>query len=61
MIEDASQSHGAYDLNNNMTGSLGDIGCFSLYPTKNLGALGDARIITTNNYKFSKSLSYLET
>lgn len=59
LIEDASQSHGAHDLNNNMTGSLGDIGCFSLYPTKNLGALGDSGILTTNNYKLYKKLRLL--
>ena len=56
LIEDASQSHGAYDENDKMTGSLGDIGCFSLYPTKNLGALGDSGILTTNSFKLFKKL-----
>jgi dTDP-4-amino-4,6-dideoxygalactose transaminase len=67
LIEDASQAHGAYVLEDNnknnsknkMVGSLGDLGCFSLYPTKNLGALGDAGIITTNNYKLYKKLKLL--
>jgi len=59
LIEDASQSHGAHDSKNKMTGSLGDLGCFSLYPTKNLGAFGDAGVITTNNYQFYEKLKLL--
>ena len=51
VIEDCSQSHGAM-LNNVKCGNFGDFGCFSLFPAKNLGALSDAGIITTNNKKF---------
>ena len=47
IIEDASQSHGAR-YKKQMTGSFGKAGVFSLYPGKNLGAIGDAGIITTN-------------
>ena len=56
LIEDCSQSHGA-KFKNKMTGSFGDISCFSFYPTKNLGALGDAGAICCNNKKFYEILS----
>ena len=50
IIDDCSQAHGA-EFENKRVGSLSDISCFSLYPGKNLGAYGDAGIITTNNKK----------
>ena len=51
IIDDCAQAHGAKDENGKKVGSLADISTFSLYPGKNLGAYGDAGIITTNNKK----------
>jgi hypothetical protein len=48
VIEDCAQSHGAL-YRGRMAGSFGDFACFSFYPTKNLGALGDAGMVTTGD------------
>ncbi len=48
IIEDVAQAHGA-KFKNQTAGTFGDFGAFSFYPTKNLGALGDAGAVTTNN------------
>jgi len=48
VVEDASQAHGA-SVNGRLVGSMGVIGAFSCYPTKNLGALGDAGLLTTSD------------
>jgi dTDP-4-amino-4,6-dideoxygalactose transaminase len=58
IIEDACQSHGAL-YKGKMTGTLGLAGCFSFYPTKNLGAYGDAGMIVTNNEEFHKRIVML--
>lgn len=58
LIEDCAQSHGAA-RDGQMAGSFGDIACFSFYPTKNLGALGDGGAVTTNSDDLAVSLKTL--
>ena len=53
IIEDCAQAHGA-EYKGFKVGGIGDIGCFSFYPGKNLGAYGDGGAITTNNEKLDK-------
>lgn len=57
IIEDASQAHGA-KYKNKVVGSFG-LGCFSFYPTKNLGALGDAGAITTDDENLTNKFKSL--
>ncbi len=58
VIEDSAQSHGAY-FGNRRCGNLGDASGFSFYPGKNLGALGDGGVVTTNNKELSDTIRAL--
>jgi dTDP-4-amino-4,6-dideoxygalactose transaminase len=58
VIEDAAQAHGA-KYKGRSVGSIGDMTCFSFYPTKNLGAYGEGGAVTTNNREFARSIRML--
>ena len=55
LIEDCAQSHGAM-YKGKLTGTFGDVNGFSFYPTKNLGALGDAGAVTTDNSNLAEKV-----
>ncbi|WP_369793749.1 DegT/DnrJ/EryC1/StrS family aminotransferase [Sediminibacter sp. Hel_I_10] len=59
LISDAAQAHGAEDLNQVRAGSLADAAGFSFYPSKNLGALGDAGAVTTNDKQLANIIMKL--
>ncbi|MBK2257405.1 DegT/DnrJ/EryC1/StrS family aminotransferase [Francisella philomiragia] len=58
VIEDSAQSHGAF-FDDKKSGNLGDASGFSFYPGKNLGALGDAGAVTTNDKELADTVSAL--
>ncbi len=58
LIEDAAQAIGA-EIGGRRAGSLGSLGCFSFYPTKNLGGFGDGGMITTDDQKLADALRIL--
>jgi dTDP-4-amino-4,6-dideoxygalactose transaminase len=58
VIEDACQAHGA-TYGGKKTGSFGALGCFSFYPTKNLGGYGDGGMVVTNHLRFYEKLRLL--
>jgi len=58
VVEDAAQAHGA-KYKGRSAGSIGDIGCFSFYPAKNLGAYGEGGAVTTNNAGYAQTVRRL--
>jgi dTDP-4-amino-4,6-dideoxygalactose transaminase len=58
VIEDAAQAHGA-EYKGRRAGSIGDMGCFSFYPAKNLGACGEGGAVTTNNPGYAQQIRLL--
>src|SRR3954453_22228746 len=58
VIEDAAQAHGA-EYKGRRAGSIGDLGCFSFYPGKNLGAFGEGGAVVTGRADFGRSISLL--
>ena len=58
VIEDACQAHGAL-YKGQVVGSIGDVGCFSFYPSKNLGAFGDAGAVVTNKKRIADTIRIL--
>jgi dTDP-4-amino-4,6-dideoxygalactose transaminase/acetyltransferase-like isoleucine patch superfamily enzyme len=58
VIEDACQAHGA-EYKGRRVGSIGDIGCFSFYPGKNLGAYGEGGMVITNDQKYTHTIRML--
>jgi dTDP-4-amino-4,6-dideoxygalactose transaminase len=55
VIEDAAQAHGA-EYKGQRVGGIGDLGCFSFYPSKNLGAYGEGGMIVTDNPDFAQAI-----
>lgn len=60
VIEDCAQAHGA-EIGGRKVGTWGDVGAYSFYPTKNLGALGDGGAVVTNDHTIAHALRELRT
>ena len=59
IIEDAAQAIGVQYKNGNSAGTIGDIGCYSFFPSKNLGGFGDGGLVVTNDKQLAEKLHIL--
>ncbi|MSQ46317.1 MAG: DegT/DnrJ/EryC1/StrS family aminotransferase [Ignavibacteria bacterium] len=59
IVEDAAQAIGVKYKDGRSVGTIGDVGCFSFFPSKNLGCFGDAGLVTTNDEKIAEQLQIM--